>query len=152
MMRISSRRASALTFGAFIVTLSLSREAPRAQDLGSSVSLRPGQEVTFSVAVADGRVTPGQARPSRPGAAKPRDGEITVSVVKQDRSPYAEISASEKTSAPIDFVATGLVGGIKIDEIRVCGRLDGPLSAHIYSGSWRISLNRFSVGPEQACR
>ena len=54
MMRISSRRASALTFGAFIVTLSLSREAPRAQDLGSSVSLRPGQEVTFSVAVADG--------------------------------------------------------------------------------------------------
>ena len=151
MMRISSCRASALTFGGFIVTLSLSREAPRAQDLGASVSLRPGEEVTFSASAANGHVTLGQARASRPGTAKPKEGEITVSVVKQDRSPYAEISASEKTSAPIDFVATGLVGGIKIDEIRVCGHLDAPSSAHIYSGSWRISLNRFSVGPEQAC-
>ena len=151
MMRISSCRASSLNFGAFIIALSLSCEAPRAEDLSSSVTLRPGEEVTFSASSANGHVTLGPARASRPGTAKPKDGEITVSVVKQGSSPYAEITVSEKTSVRIDFVATGLVGAIKIDEIRVCGRLDAPFSAHIYSGLWRISLTRFSVGPEEAC-
>ena len=69
-----------------------------------------------------------------------------VSVVKHDSSPYADLTASEKTSAPVDFVATGLIGNIKIDEVKNYGRLDALTSAHIYSGSWRVSLNRFSVG------
>jgi hypothetical protein len=47
-----------------------------------------------------------------------------VSVVKHDSSPYADLTASEKTSAPVDFVATGLIGNIKIDEVKICGRLD----------------------------
>lgn len=151
MMRVSSCGKPALAFAAFIVGLFPSREALRAQNVAPAVSLRPGQEVTFSAEIADGHVTPGRPRTARPGTAKPGEGEITVSVVKQDRSPYAEITVNEKTSAPIDFVATGLVGDIKIDEIRVCGRLGAPVSGHIYSGSWRISLNRFTVGPEEAC-
>jgi hypothetical protein len=88
----------------------------------------------------------GKPRLLRPGDTPPNDGEIAVNVVKHDSSPYADLTASEKTSAPVDFVATGLIGNIKIDEVRLCGHLDAATSAHIYSGSWRISLNRFSVG------
>jgi hypothetical protein len=63
------------------------------------------------------------------------------------------LTASEKTSAPVDFIATGLIGDIKLDEVRLCGRLDAPSTTRIYSGSWRISLNRFAVDQDgQACR
>ena len=140
--------ARALTFalGAFVLTLGSACEAAGAEGLGPTVELKPGQEIAFSVAIADGHVTPGKARLLRSDAASVGDGEITVSVVKHGSSPYADLTASEKTSAPVDFVATGLIGDIKIDEVKLCGRLDAPTSAHIYSGSWRISLNRFSVG------
>jgi hypothetical protein len=147
-----SARASALTFGAVVLAVAVPRGAAFAQGLGPTLDVRPGQEVTFAVAIVDGRVALGPARTSKPGTARPKDGEITVSVVKHDLSPYAELTASEKTSAPVDFVATGLIGDIKIDEVRLCGRLDAPSSARIYSGSWRISLNRFAVGLDQACR
>ncbi len=96
---------------------------------------------------ADGHVALGAARLSKPGGAQPKDGEVTVSVVKQGLSPYAALTATEKTPDPVDFVATGLIGDIKIDEIVVCGRLDAPVTARIGSGSWRVSLNRFSVRP-----
>ncbi|SRR5260370_18527995 len=146
-------RASALTLGAFVLAVAAPRDAARAQGLAPTLDLRPGQEVTFPVAIADGRVTLGQARASKPGTARPKDGEITVSVVKHDLSPYAELTASEKTAAPVDFIATGLIGNIKIDEVKVCGRLDAPSSTRIYSGSWRISLNRFAADHDgQACR
>jgi hypothetical protein len=152
MARTFGARASALTLGAFVLAVGSPREV-RAQSLGPTLELRPGQEVTFPVAIADGRVTLGAARASKPGTARPKDGEIAVSVVKHDLSPYAELTASEKTSTPVDFVATGLIGNIKIDEVRVCGRLDAPSSTRIYSGSWRISLNRFVVGPDrEGCR
>ena len=63
------------------------------------------------------------------------------------------LSANEKTSAPIDFIAAGLIGNIKIDEVKLCGRLEAPSSTRIASGSWRIALGRFSVGEGlQACR
>jgi hypothetical protein len=55
----------------------------------------------------------GKPRLLRPGAAQPKDGEIAVNVVKHDASPYADLTASEKTSAPVDFVATDLIGNIK---------------------------------------
>ncbi len=145
-MRSTFSARAYLTLGALLFAGAVPREAARAQDLGPTLDLRPGQEVTFPVAIADGRVTFGAARASRPGAASPRDGEITVSVVKQGLSPYAELTASEKTPAPVDFIATGLIGDIKIDEVRLCGRLDGLSTSRIYSGSWRISLNQFSVG------
>ena len=149
MLRIFTRLALAL--GACVFAVAVPRGGPRAQDLGPALDLRPGQEVTFPVTIADGRVTLGKARASRPGTAHPREGEITVSVVKQGLSPYAELTAAENTPAPVDFVATGLVGDIKIDEVRLCGRLGAPSSTRIYSGSWRISLNRFAVGPEEGC-
>ena len=127
--------------------------AARAQDLGPALDIKPGQEATFPVTIVDGRVTLGKPRLSRPGTAEPKDGEITVSVVKHDLSPYAEVTASEKTKEPVDFVATGLIGNIKIDEIQICGQLFGPMKARIASGSWRISLNRFAVDEAgQECR
>ena len=127
--------------------------AAPAQQPAPILDLKPGQEVTFAVTVADGRVELGTARLSKPGGAQPKDGEITVSVVKHGLSPYADLTATEKTSDPVDFVATGLIGDIKIDEIVVCGRLDAPATARIGSGSWRVSLNRFSVRPSGAeCR
>ena len=74
-------------------------------------------------------------------------------MVKHGLSPYAEITASEKTSEPVDFVATGLIGDIKIDEVVLCGQIDGPATNRIASGSWRVSLNRFSIRQSgQDCR
>ncbi len=133
--------------------LSFSPPAAAAAQSPDAVNLKPGQEVTIPVTIADGRVTLGAARVSRPGATQPRNGEITVSMVKHGLSPYADLSASEKTSEPVDFVATGLVGDIKIDEVAICGRLDAPATNRIASGSWRVSLNRFSVRQSgQDCR
>ncbi len=124
-----------------------------AEQPGPSLELKPGQETTFAVTVAGGGVALGTARLSRPGGAEPKDGEVTVSVVKHGLSPYAELTATENTPAPVDFVATGLIGDIKIDEIVVCGRLDAPAMARIASGAWRVSLNRFSVRQDGAeCR
>jgi len=122
-------------------------EAARAQHLGPTLDLKPGQEMAVPVAVAGGRVTLGRPRLSRPGAAQPKEGEIVVSVIKHGLSSYADLAATEKTAEPVDFVATGLIGDIKIDEVVLCGRLDGPATARIASGSWRVSLNRFSVRP-----
>jgi hypothetical protein len=120
-------------------------QAAWAQTLGPTLDLRPGQEMTFAVTIVDSRVTLGPARVSKPGTAQPKEGEITIAVVKQGLSPYADLRVSEKTATPIDFVATGLIGNIKIDEVELCGRLDAPLSTRIGSASWRISLNRFAV-------
>jgi hypothetical protein len=152
MHRIPSAR-TALTLGALALAGALPRAVALSQDLGPTVDLRPGQEVTFPVTIADGKVVPGPARVSKPGAAAPKDGEITVGFVKQGLSPYAMLTANEKTSAPIDFIAAGLIGNIKIDEVKLCGRLEAPSSTRIASGSWRIALSRFSVGEGlQACR
>jgi hypothetical protein len=119
--------------------------ATRAEAPVPSLELKPGQALTFAVTVTDGRVTLGTARLTKPELAQPKDGEVSVSVVRQGLSPYAALSATEKTSQPIDFVATGLIGDIKIDEIVVCGRLDAPATARIASGVWRVSLNSFTI-------
>ncbi len=144
---------SALTLSALAFALALPRAFAIAQDLGPTIDLRPGQEVTFPVAIVDGKVTPGPGHVSKPGAAAPKDGEITVGFIKQGLSPYAMLTATERTSAPVDFIAAGLIGNIKIDEVKLCGRLEAPSSTRIASGSWRIALSRFSVGEGlQACR
>ena len=52
----------------------------------------------------------------------------------------------EKTSAPIDFVATGLIGEIKIDERELHGRLDAPVTQRIGATSWTVWLNGFEFG------
>jgi hypothetical protein len=116
----------------------------QAENLGPAVDLKPGRAVAISVTIADGVATLGPARASNPGSP-PKDGEIVVTVIKKGLSPYAALTAAEKTARPVDFVATGLIGDIKIDEIKICGRLDAPIEARIASGSWRISLNRFAA-------
>ena len=137
-------------FGAFNCTLAVSAclaAAPRAahaQETGPTLTLKPGQEVTFAVTAADGRVALGPPRLTAPGAAAPKNGEIVVGV-RHGLAPYADLTATETTTEPVDFVATGLIGDIKIDEIVVCGRLDRPAMARIASGVWRVSLNRFVV-------
>ena len=127
--------------------LAAAPEAALAQQAAPSLALKPGQEIMFAASVADGRVALGTPRLVRPGGAEPKDGEIVVSVVKHGLSPYADLTATEKTPLPVDFVATGLIGDIKIDEIVVCGRLDAPATERIASGSWRVSLSRFAVHP-----
>jgi hypothetical protein len=52
----------------------------------------------------------------------------------------------EKTAQPIDFVATGLIGDIKIDERVLHGRLDAPVSQRIGATSWTVFLNTFEAG------
>ena len=136
-----------------VPTLALALAPAFAEDLSPAIDLKPGQAIAIPVAIVDGKVTFGSARATKPGAGEPRDGEIVVGVVKQGLSPYAALTAVEKTSAPVDFIATGLIGNIKIDEVKLCGRLDGASSTRIASGSWRVSLSRFSVGEGlQACR
>jgi hypothetical protein len=116
------------------------------------IGLRPDQAVVIPVAIVEGGVVLGIPRGPKPGAP-PEDGEIEVEVVKHGLSPYAELSATEKTEQPVDFVAAGLIGNIKIDEVVVCGRLDTPIKTRIASGAWRISLNRFTVHKEgRDCR
>ena len=127
------------TFGA--------RAAPAVDGNAQSFSLKAGQEVTLPVAIQGDRVILGAARPSKLGAAQPRDGEITVGLTPGDKKTlYSQVIVTEKTAVPIDFVATGLIGEIKIDERVICGRLDQPTSVHIGSVSWRVSLNTFEVG------
>lgn len=109
--------------------------------------LRIGQELTFPASIVDGKVVLGPPRLSQLGAAAPGIGEITVGLTPADKGTlYAHIVAVEKTAVPIDFVATGLLGSVKIDERVVCGRLDGPISAHIGSVSWVVALHDFEVG------
>jgi len=116
------------------------------------IYLRAGQEVTLPVAIANGHVVLGAGRLSKLGTAQPRDGEITIGLTPGDATLYARLIASEKTSLPIDFVATGWVGEIKIDERVLCGRLGQPIESHIGSVSWRVSLHDFTVGKGGDCQ
>lgn len=148
MRRFRVVRWRAATLGALALA-SAARADPRAQTL----DLKPGQEVTFAAAIVDGRVTLGPARVTKLGTAEPKAGEITVGVAPAVKPFYAELRAREKTAAAIDFVATGLIGGTKIDEIVLCGRLDAPFAKLISNSAWRISLNSFEPGKgDDTCR
>ena len=116
--------------------------------------LKPGQELTIPVAVVDGQVVVGAPRPSKLGTAAPKDGEITVGLTPAPAGSYYEtVTATEKTAAPIDFLATGVNAYVKIDEAVICGRLDAPSSARIALASWRVWLNGFEVGKGgESCR
>ena len=120
--------------------------AARAASVDPAVDVRRGMEATFSVAIVDGRIMLGPPRISRLGTTRPQDGEVTIGVESGGMAPYAKLRVSEKTSAPFDFVATGFIDRIKIDEVVVCGRLDMPLAERIAAGSLRVSLSRFAVG------
>ena len=111
------------------------------------LDLKAGEELTIPVAIVDGHVTLGAPKSSKLGTAQPRDGEITVGLGPGDKKTLlSQVLVTEKTSAPVDFVATGLIGEIKIDARVICGRTAAPVAMHIGSVSWRVSLNTFTVG------
>ena len=141
------RSRADLALGAFVLALGSACEAAGAEGLGPTVELKPGQEIAFSVAIADGHVTPG----ARASGVTRGFGRRRRDHGRRRQTRFLALcrpTASEKTSAPVDFVATGLIGNIKIDEVKLCGRLDAPTLAHIYSGSWRISLTGFRSDTE----
>ena len=115
-----------------------------------SFDLKAGHEVTFAVGITDDQVTLSVVRQSPYGSGTTNEGEITVGVSPRDKTLYETVVTREKTSRPVDFLATGFVGGTKIDEAVICGRLDQPSSARIGAVSWRVSLNQFEVRKEGA--
>ncbi|HLJ70850.1 MAG TPA: hypothetical protein VKU03_05995 [Roseiarcus sp.] len=108
--------------------------------------IHSGQTLTFAAKVEGGKVIVGRPRVSRLGAAHPAAGEMTVDLTPRDKDMYEQVIVNEKTSQPIDFVATALVGDVKIDERVLCGRLDGPASSRIGANHWRVRLHDFEVG------
>jgi hypothetical protein len=112
----------------------------------AAIVVRRGMETTFPVSILNGRVAIGAPQVSPVGTAVTKDGEITIGVTPGGLTPYATLHVVEKTAAPIDFVATGFIDRIKIDEIVVRGRLDMPVAERIAAGSLRVSAGRFAVG------
>jgi hypothetical protein len=145
-MKLFRLCSSAATLGALLGGVFASCAAFGAGGDAQGFDLNAGQELTFAVTIADGKVTVGAPRASRLGAAQPGDGEVTVGLTARDKTLYEQVLVTEKTAVPIDFLATGLVGGTKIDEAVLCGRLDAPTSAHIGAVSWRVRLHDFEVG------
>jgi hypothetical protein len=141
------RSLSSLAVLFLCVFASLSAFGAETGDQG--FELRAGQEFTFAVTVAsDGKVTIGAPHPSKLGAAQPKAGEITVGLTPKDKTLYEQVTVTEKTSVPINFLATGLVGGTKIDEAVLCGRLDAPFSARIGAMSWKVRVHDFEAAKE----
>ena len=108
--------------------------------------LKAGQALTFPASVADGKVVIGPARLGLFGRMEPKPGEITIGLSTRDKDLYDQLVLVEKTAVPIDFVATGLVGEIKIDERVLTGRLDAPVTQRIGGTSWTVWLHEFEAG------
>ena len=125
----------------------------RAQDLGPTIDLRAGEAVAFAVTISGETAVTGPPRRSKAGTPAPGAGEVTVSVAPPGLSPYAMMTVAETTARPIDFYATGFIDRIKIDDVRVCGRLDRPFVLRIAAGARRIALNHLVARKEgEECR
>jgi hypothetical protein len=122
------------------------RHAAPPQQKPAPFDVKPETELTIPISIVDGKVVTGVPRLAKLGASPPKDGEITVGLERQTGTLYNQITVTEKTAQPINFLVTGLNGGTKIDETEICGRLDGPISAHIGSVPWRFWLNGFELG------
>jgi hypothetical protein len=110
------------------------------------LELKAGQALAFPASVVEGKVVLGPARLGKFGALQPAPGEIAVGLSTRDKDLYENVVVVEKTSAPIDFLATGLIGEIKIDERDIHGRLDAPVTQRIGATSWTVWLNGFEPG------
>lgn len=108
--------------------------------------VKPGTELTIPIAIVDGKPVAGAPRLAALGASPPKDGEITVGLDRIKGEFYNQITVTEKTAQPINFLVTGLNGGTKIDETEICGRLDGPITSRVGSVPWRFWVNGFEVG------
>ncbi|MDE3177858.1 MAG: hypothetical protein KGM15_17285 [Pseudomonadota bacterium] len=109
------------------------------------LALKAGQAIAFPAAIVEGKVVLGPARLGVFGKMEPRPGEIAVGLSTRDKDLYDRLVVVEKTAAPIDFVATGMVGEIKIDERVLHGRLDAPVTQRIGGTSWTVVLREFEV-------
>jgi hypothetical protein len=145
-MSLFSFRPLALAFGAALNASAILPALAAEAAAPSAFDIHPGQELTLAVKVAAGKVELAPARPAKAGAAQPKEGEMTIGLSKRDKDDYEHITVVEKTSLPIDFVATALVGDTKIDERVLCGRLDAPASSRIGANHWRVRLHDFEVG------
>ena len=110
------------------------------------LDLKAGQALAFSARVVEGKVVLGAARAGKFGELQPNDGEIVVGLSPKDKTFYVNVVVTEKTTAPVDFLATGFVGGTKIDEIFVHGKPGEPVSQRIGSTCWTVTLNGFEPG------
>src|ERR1700733_3503305 len=147
MARTTAVRLCAVMVVASLLAALGARAASAPDGAPQRFSLKAGQEVTLPITIDGQRVVLGVPRQSKLGTAQPKDGEITVGLTPGDKKTlYSQVLVTEKTSVPIDFVATGLIGEIKIDERVICGRLDQPTSIHIGSGSCRGRLATFEGG------
>ena len=108
--------------------------------------LKAGQALAFAASVVEGKVVLGAARLGKFGELQPGEGEIVVGLSPKDKTLYENVVVVEKTAAPIDFLATGLIGEIKIDERDIHGRLDAPVTQRIGATSWTVWLNGFEPG------
>ncbi len=110
-------------------------------------TLKGGEQLIFSVDIADGKVTLGTPRLVKLGAAEPKDGEISVGLTPRDKELYSQIVVTERTSKPIAFVATGHIGEVVIDEREVEGKLGATYQQHIGGVSWTVVLHDFTLQP-----
>ena len=110
------------------------------------LELKAGQAVAFPASIVEGKVVLGPARRGAFGKLEPGPGEIAVGLSPKDKTLYETLVVVEKTPAPVDFLATGLIGEIKIDERDIHGRLDGPVNQRIGATAWTVWLNGFEVG------
>ena len=107
--------------------------------------LKAGQALTFPARIEGGKVVLGPAKLGAFGKMEPQAGEITVGLSTRDKDLYDQLVVVEKTEHPIAFVATGLIGEIKIDERVLNGRLDAPVTQRIGATSWTVWLHEFEV-------
>ena len=155
-MRIAVVSALALALG---VTLAVAapRHVPAPRHVAPPhqkphpFDVKPGTELTIPIAIVDGKAVAGDPRVAALGASPPKDGEITVGLDRIKGEFYNQVTVTEKTAQPINFLVTGLNGGTKIDETEICGRLDGPVTSRIGSVPWRFWVNGFEIGKGGGC-
>ena len=114
------------------------------------LDLKPGLALAFAAGVVEGKVVLGAARAGKFGELLANDGEIVVGLSPKDKTFYVNVVVTEKTAAPVDFLATGYVGGTKIDEIFVRGKPGEAVSQRIGSTCWTVTLNGFEPGAAPA--
>ena len=153
-MRIVVISALALALGVTLAVAAPRRQLPRHAALRHVAppqtlhpfDVKPGTELTIPIAIVDGKPVAGVPRLAPLGASPPKDGEITVGLDRIKGEFYNQITVSEKTAQPINFLVTALNGGTKIDETEICGRLDAPITARVGSTAWRFWVNGFEIG------
>jgi hypothetical protein len=120
--------------------------AAGAQGAEPKLVLKTGQALAVAVKIEGGKVALGAARMGRYGELTPAEGEIAVGISPKDKDLYENVVVLEKTSAPVDFLASGMVGEIKIDERDIKGKLGETITQRIGATSWTVWLHEFEVG------